>query len=257
MNKIISYIKTLHAMTKWPIVGLTIVLSIIFFAILVLVGMLANKMPAIEPVHVFLSLIPFIILLIVSGQLKELRGPGGIGLILREQVENKISTEYEDKPLEVEEGVDYEKGGMMALHNVIATNPPTSMSFIISKTNYYNDAVIQNQVEQLLKYPEFRYIVFTDSNKNFLGAMDAREFMMMIRSRRNIVEELESGFILEHPNVLRAKVDKSSTNRKALSIMEASNINKLAVVDADHRFIGVVTQDEIVRRILARVIKEA
>lgn len=66
-----------------------ILLSLAFFLLLLLIVIGSNQLLPegkfkIENIHIFISLIPFFILLILSDKLKEIKGPGGIGLSMRQ-----------------------------------------------------------------------------------------------------------------------------------------------------------------------------
>ncbi|NBB74293.1 MAG: hypothetical protein GVY35_11520, partial [Bacteroidetes bacterium] len=66
-----------------------------------------------------------------------------------------------------------------------------------------------------------------------------------------------NGTILQHPAAIRGSVARTATNRQALRRMDALNLSELAVLDEADRFAGTITQDEIVRKILANVIRES
>ena len=105
--------------------------------------------------HLFLALVPFIILLIVSGKLKEIRGPGGISLSLKDEAERTISPEYEDTPIQVEPEIMQAKGGMDSLRRMITENPPTTLSFQVGMPGYYSQSAILEYIRELQQNPEF------------------------------------------------------------------------------------------------------
>ena len=111
-----------------------LVVSFVFFVILFVVVYLLYLFPKdnpfkIEPIHVFIALVPFVILLIMSGKLQEIKGPGGITLTLKNEAYKPISPEYEERPLEFEPEITVEKGGLDSLRNKVRKNPPTTLSF--------------------------------------------------------------------------------------------------------------------------------
>lgn len=71
-------------MSNLKVIAHTILLSMVFFLLLIIVSTsgLFAKAPGLkfDATHLFVALVPFIILLIISGKLKEIRGPGGIEL---------------------------------------------------------------------------------------------------------------------------------------------------------------------------------
>jgi CBS domain-containing protein len=56
--------------------------------------------------------------------------------------------------------------------------------------------------------------------------------------------------------VVTASVVVGATNQQALSEMDRLDTNTLAVVNRHEEYVGVITQDEIVRKVLARVLRE-
>ncbi len=237
-------------------VGITIIGSLVFLCLLYGMANVHYAVPAltpeIEPVHVFIALVPFAILLAASGQLKEIRGPGGIALLLRSEAQRSISLEVPEMELEVQPEVVEEKGGTDRLRALLARNPPTTLSFEIGKRDYYARRAIEEYVRELERYPHFRNIIFVDRDGGFKGLMTAADYRVLLQSD-DIVSKIETGEILRDPRVIMDSVEAGSTNRQALSAMDRVGANSLAVVDRRARFVGVVTQDEIVRRMLASV----
>jgi predicted transcriptional regulator len=87
--------------------------------------------------------------------------------------------------------------------------------------------------------------------------MHAADFERLLDTADDIVEHIENGTILQHPAAIRGSVARTATNRQALRRMDALNLSELAVLDEADRFAGTITQDEIVRKILANVIRES
>lgn len=140
---------------------------------------------------------------------------------------------------------------------MLATNPPTTLSFVVGRPHAYARSVIQRYVDALSTTPQFRHILFKDDVGAFLGYMPASVFKQLLDANDDIVDRIESGAILQHRAVIRGSVAQTATNRQALHRMDALNLSELAVLDADGRFVGTITQDEIVRKILASVIQES
>lgn len=92
-------------MLRNRVIPQTVVISAAYLLVLYLIGESGVKL---EAIHIFIALVPFIILLVVSGKLKEIRGPGGTGLILRDEVRKSVSLEQS------EEKVDYQQDEVIA-----------------------------------------------------------------------------------------------------------------------------------------------
>ena len=247
-------------MSTFKAITQTVLISIIFFLILFILSsenFFANQLRfRSELLRVVLALIPFVIWLIVSGKLKEIRGPGGIRLSMREEVQKPVSPELIGMALEVEPAIVVQKEGIHGLRNRITQKPPSTLSFEVGKKNYYGQWAIEKYIRELEKHLVFRFILFTDADGKFKGCMKVGDFKTVLQTG-NIVEKLENGQILTAPRVIRNSVQLTSTNKKALNEMDKANSSMLPVVDREGKFIGVVTQEEIFRRILTKVLREA
>ena len=242
-------------MSTLKTVGVTIIGSLVFLGLLYAIVNVHYTLPAltpeIEPVHVFIALVPFAILLAASGQLKEIRGPGGLGLLLRGEVQRPI-LEVSEARLEVRPEVVAPKGDQERLRELIAATLPTTLSFEIGKRRYYTQSMIEHYIRELKRYPRFRNVLFVDGGGSFMGFMRLRDYMELLQSG-DIVSKIENREILEDPRVVKDTVEIGSTYREALAAMERVASSRLAVVDKHRRFVAVVMQDEIVRRILTNV----
>ena len=104
----------------------TVVFSVVFLLVLVIIGLTKWS---VEPIHVLIALMPLIILLIVTGKLKEIKGPGGIELTLQEEAKKHISPLIEQSPLEIKPELIREKSTVGQLKNLIKRPLPTTLSF--------------------------------------------------------------------------------------------------------------------------------
>lgn len=239
----------------------TSAISATFFVVLFLVSYVGSMAPTdggikIEPIYVFIALVPFIVLLIASGKLKEVKGPGGIALLMRDEAEREISLEVEDNALEIDPQIVQEKGGMGSLAYMISESPPTALSFVLEKKNYYGSYAIEGYLNELGKLSEFRHVIFVSEDGKFSGYMKVGDFTSIVE-KGGVVEELESASIMQSKNMHKESIKISSSNREALSVMEKTNVNELAVVDSENRFLGIINQEQIVRKILSRIVREA
>lgn len=247
-------------MSTFKAIRQTVFISMMFFLILFILSsenFFANQLRfKLETLRVFLALIPFVIWLIVSGKLKEIRGPGGIGLSMRDEVQKPVSPELIEMPLEVDPAIVQQKVGIDGLRDRIAWNPPSTLSFEAGKKNYYKEGMIKRYIWELERHRVFRFILFNDADGKLKGCMKVSDFKTVLQTG-NIVQNLESGQILKDPRVIRNSAQLTSTNKQALKEMDKANSSMLPVVDREGKFIGIVTQEEIVRKILTRVLREA
>jgi CBS domain-containing protein len=239
----------------------TVIISVAFFVILYLVVYTDLLIPKesglkLEPMHVFVALVPFVVLLIASGKLKEIKGPGGITLSLRDEVRKQITIGFEDEPLKIDPETIHPKDGIEALKRRIADNPPTTLSFQIERRGYYAQWAIVEYIKELKQCPGFRHILFIDKDGQFRGYMNVEDYTRLLYSESDLVSDLESGRVLQQKGVKKDSIRMTFTNKQTLDTMENKNINELAVVDESNRFVGIVTQEEIVRKILTKIMRE-
>ncbi len=247
-------------MSKFKVIIQTVVISLTFFVILFIISsenLFTNQLGfKIESLHVFIALIPLVIWLIVSGKLKEIKGPGGIGLSMRDEVQKPVSPDLTETTLKIDKAIVREKGGLDELRSRISQVHPTTLSFVVGKKEYYGQWAIGEYIRELGEYPKFRFILFTDAKGKFKGCMKVSDYKNLLQTS-DVVEMIESGRILNDDRVIRNSVQITSTNKQALIEMDRVNVNMLAVVDHKDKFIGVITQDEIVRNIITKVLREA
>lgn len=239
----------------------TILLSIIFFLVLSLIvfgsqHLSPNGKIKIETIHIVISLIPFMIMLILSDKLKEIKGPGGIGLSMRDEASKALAPQYEDETIEVNPEVTLEKGGEESLRSAIQNKQTTTLSLTVGRESYYNQEAINYYIHELEKKQELHFIIFNDIAGRFQGFMNVKDYKQY-EETGNVVNDLETGQILNHSDVTTHSINLGESNKTALNLMDKTNNSRLAVIDSRGRFIGVTTQDEIVRKILSKVIREA
>lgn len=235
--------------------------SIAFFALLTAVTAIAWSFQAppdraIEAIYVAIALAPFVFYLFVGDKLKQFKG-GGIELTLRDEAAKEVEAVTDDAAIEFTPASANEKAGYGALEHMLATEPPTTLAFVVGHPNRYARSAIQTYIDALTTTPQFRHVLFKDTTERFLGYMPASVFRQLLDADDEIVDRIESGTILQHGAVIRGSVARTATNRQALHRMDALNVSELAVLDDAERFVGTITQDEIVRKILANVIRAA
>jgi len=235
--------------------------TIAFFALLALVTAVAwafqePERRSLDAIYVAVALAPFVFYLFAADKLKQFKG-GGIELTLRDEAAKEVEAVADDTPIEFTAASPNEKSGLGALQHMLDTDPPTTLAFIVGRTGYYARAAIQQYIEALSATPQFRHVLFKDPEDQFLGYMHAADFERLLDTADDIVEHIENGTILQHPAAIRGSVARTATNRQALRRMDALNLSELAVLDEADRFAGTITQDEIVRKILANVIRES
>jgi hypothetical protein len=235
--------------------------TIAFFALLALVTAVAwsfqeTSARTLDTIYVVIALAPFVFYLFAADKLKQFKG-GGIELTLRDEAAKEVEAVTDDAPIEFTPASANEKSSIGALDRMLRTEPPTTLAFVVGRENYYAQYAIQEYIDALSDTPQFRHVLFKSPDEKFLGYMHAVDFKRLLDTTDDIVQRIENETILQHPAVIRGSTARSATNRQALHRMDALNLSELAVLDEHERFAGTITQDEIVRKILANVIRES
>ena len=214
---------------------------------------LTNTSPAgikLDPTLVVVALIPFIVWLVISGRVKEFKGPGGLDVILRDTANDKIPTEL--GPLPIEPAITIDKASEAALE-MIEREHPTSLSFQLGKHNYSNQ-IISRYLDALESNPKFNMIIFTDEAKRLKGMMKARDFHTLHERDQATSIKIASGEILQAPGVITNSIQQNSTNKEALEQMNKTGTDVLPVVDAQGKYVGYVRRDRILGDVIAKLL---
>jgi predicted transcriptional regulator len=71
-----------------------------------------------------------------------------------------------------------------------------------------------------------------------------------------VVDEIETGEIIDRAIVRTEAIGSDSTNRECLQEMDDRNVTELAVVDSENTFVNIVTQDAIIRKLMSSALSE-
>jgi CBS domain-containing protein len=256
-------------------VGQTLVLSVAFYLVLFALYVLTNP-PTLTEEHVLIALVPFVILLVSSGKLREIRGPGGLLLTLQNEARSDILPEFTED-IQMSDQRPMEKGGAIdpEFEAEIERRRPTSLTFTLGRRGYYDFDLITQYVEVLTRRsPAFRYVVFLGRDDRFAGFVTVADFRAILDAdlaaafrrgasydylpeRTSVVERIEDGDILNAAGVVTASVRQGATNEDALETMAEAGVDRLAVLDDRDRFLGVVTQDRIGRSMLLELFQRS
>jgi hypothetical protein len=161
-------------------------------ALIVFITSISTDFAKLEPIHVFVALVPFIVLLVVSGRLGEVTAPGGISFKMRDEVRKPVLPEATGMELEVDPAITMEKGAIPAIQDRIAQNPPTALSLKVQWSGYYSEFAIRQYLEELRQYPGFRNILFTDKEGRFKGLMRAQRISRLSWKKKTLFLSLRA-----------------------------------------------------------------
>jgi len=213
---------------------------------------------------ILLALIPVAIWLVTSGQVKVLEF-GGFKIesafaeastaMIGPQV-NAVAT------LPVTNLEAQTKGAVSNIPRLISREVE-ALTFLIDHGGYYGPA-IQEYLDQLTRYPFFKYVVINESSGKLFGIANARNFyadysgQYAEHSLDDFAKWLNQGdrkALAKIPDLLTQKdaVLKTTDRKDALGRMEKLNIESLPVVDADSTLIGVVDRSRVASSLILEV----
>lgn len=261
-----------------------------FFGILTLLVVLGAQFDSppesvIRPIYVVVALIPIVLYLVATKQLQRLGG-AGFEVQFREQALKTVSfgtiSDILNYPAEItipNETDDPASTSIKPLEVAFPDDPPTALTLEIGRPKFYDPSIIEDYISRLAVFPKFQYLVFTDADRTFQGFMTVEEFnnqyytpdqeltgldalglddlkQDVLPDVETFVAELGSGEILDRAFVNLAFTTVRSSNKDALDQMNDYQVSELAVVDTNQEFVGVVTENEIVREILSAVLEK-
>lgn len=244
----------------------TVVISVVFY--LVLFGLLVLtdvNAPTLE--LVFIALVPFIVLLVASGRIQELRF-GDLSMKFQQAVQGGISPDITSEPFEVEQADVEVKGGPDKIERMIE-GKRSSLAFRIG--SWYSTDLIRRYLRRNLREnPEFRYVLFNERDGRFRGFMNAADFVAYVWLRAGddgggqgtgddgdpVVTAIRDGEILEEETVIKTRIQVGSTLGEAMRKLDATDSDTLAVVDTDDEFVGVLSSENVTSQVLGRLMSD-
>lgn len=195
-------------------------------------------------------LVPFLIVMGFSGQLRKVTGgPGGIEILFREAQSTIRPVALEEKVYDVEPH-SVEAAVVDYTQYVDEFEDRTVLSFRLGMAPFTED------IDGFLTHmPQLEYVIFTDEWTEFRGLMTAADFRSVYQTNRDaMVERIDSGEVLEIADVVTTTLPMQATNAEALKVMNAEGVDKLGVVDDEEMFYGVITQDGISKEMLLGIL---
>lgn len=233
----------------------TTVTIIALYFILIFVGNNVLHITITDSSAVFLSLIPFVAYLILSGKIREFKG-GGIEVKFKEAIEKEVNF----KPERVHY-IGYTmvgKGSRKALSNTILEimkSPFAALSLTIGQ--HYDYTLLRDYLKELVQFGFFKHVLFIDNNSKLQGFMLARVLLSYLRKDQmgnQIINLMESGRIREIEGFRKDFVKNTASGREALHRLETERIVDIAVVDENNHFLGFTDREIIVTKAVSALL---
>jgi CBS domain-containing protein len=218
-----------------------------------------------------LLIIPALLYLLLSGQVKDLKGPAGLELTLAEVANQNIPLPDEadsTRELSFEKVAAIEKGRTATLDERIRTIPPNApvvLTFTLGSD--IDGPHAANYARRLTQLRRFRYIAILDSKGKLVSYMEEAAFRHIIDATDpsavasgmtliNNIREKHIGDVMEFPGMILHRVSPRTTIVQALRKMERTHLNALLVVEKG-AIVGIAERDHLANQLLLSLIDRA
>ena len=205
-----------------------------------------------ESSAIFLSVMPFIVYLILSGKIQEFKG-GGIEVKFKEAFEKNVRFKPEQAHY-----MDYHiigKGSRKVLSNVIletTRSPFTTLSLTIGQ--HYDYTLLRDYLKELLNFDFFKYVIFIDNNSKLQGFISARVLLSHLREDQmglQVISLIQQGGIREVEGFRKDFVKNTASNKEVLDKLEKGRITDVAVIDESNGFLGFTDRETIITQVVS------
>lgn len=210
----------------------------------------------------FLIVVPGLLYLMLSGKIREIRGPGGWVASFAEAASKAVGTglgtDYDT--LSYEEIQPIEKGRVDQLEGRLRkldASRPIALTVVLDPHRYYDDQALSRYLDQFGHYPSFRLVVFLDAEHRYLAHMrtDTLKGLLLVQESAgpfmNVLNGAEASELLKYPGVATDAVRVGTTNAQALQEMARRNADALVVIDEEKHLKGIVEREQLTTQMLA------
>ena len=206
-----------------------------------------------ESVLVSLLLLPLLVYVILSGKIQELKAPGGIEAKFSGLANQSVSAASESVKPETDELQSVLKDSSMALDvktQELDGSKPILMLMDLGNGRYDTEAALK-YIEVLSQFRNFKFVVFLDKRKRFIGYMSAWAVKGLLQKRElgdEFIDAVNRGLSAEltrYPGFETQTITTSWTNANALQEMVRKNVEALVVIDGNRHIEGVVEREQI------------
>jgi hypothetical protein len=258
---------TKKALASW---GLSLLLLALGILVIWIVRYWVNegRDPPTEPVGdtvlVFLLVMPILIYAIISGILKEFRGPGGWGASFNSVATTSVGDTLAHSQVSVDDdtvqiippdGTEIHQVKAPELDELDETRPIV-ITVTFGKGGRYTVAGLHDYVEQYYRYRSFELVVFLTSGKQFVAFMPAwaaKQILNDLKRKSAFVEAINEGDpdkLYTCPGVVSKAISTKSTNAEALREMIEQNSRFLVITDEKNRLKGIAEREQVIGKMV-------
>jgi hypothetical protein len=203
---------------------------------------------------VSLLLLPLLVYVILSGRIQELKAPGGLEAKFSTIANQSISVASEKVKPETDELQSVLKESTVPLEQKVQElddSKPILMLMELGSNSYGVEAAIK-YIEVLSQFRNFKFVVFLDYRKRFVGFMSAWSVKTLLQKRGlgddfiNAVNRGLSADLMRYPGFETQAITTTWPNVNALQEMVRRNVDALLVINDKKQIEGVVEREQII-----------
>jgi hypothetical protein len=220
-----------------------------------------------DAVFISLLLLPAVTYMVVSGRIKELKGPGGLEASFYEVATSTVNPTIEPVATDPSDLQLIPKGPIDALQTIkqnIDESKPGVMVLELGDGSHhssYDLGALRAYFEALSSYRNFKFVVFTGLDHKVIAYMPAWTVNNLISTDAlgeefiTVINRGDSRKLLMYPGIIDHIIDTGKTNADALREMMDQNLEALVVVDGQRRLQGIVEREQVLSRMLLALTK--
>jgi len=245
-----------------------VVFGLLFSAFSLLVVWIAQSIFRIEQDAVLLSLIflPVLVYLIVAEKILELKGPGGFEAKMAETRSQTLISETRSMTETIAPSVDdmviVQKDAIAALGHIkqqLESGQPNPFSLELMLGQQYTRTGLEEYFRMLMQFPDFKYVIFIDSNRKLVGYMRSWTLKNILANDQTAercllgIRENDLRILREFPGFFEKSMSPKATYLEALQEMTENNQEALLVVDDERKVAGFVERDYILGKMMLAI----
>lgn len=244
------------------ILPISIAIFLLIILLMVIMRMRTGGKFEVKSPDILIAFIPIAMWMVFSGQVKVIEFAGfRIESAFIEALGAKVK---EQAKLPVEEIATEPKAGLGKIRELIS-NKTEGLSFSLGR-GYYVGSIIDEYLNELTRYPFFKYVVINDQTGKFYGLIEAGHLQSSLSQpayKANFddfarwLNRADRTALSNIPGFIGNKhtITKDTEKQTALQEMEDWDLNTLPVLNEKKEFFGVVERNRLISSLILEVAK--
>ena len=205
--------------------------------------------------------LPMIVYALVSGNLISFTMPGGVEAKFAAVSEKRIDPK--SMAITAEEATIIEKAGIEHLSEalpVLRGANPIMLTLTVGNGGY-SPSMLLTYLNALRTLPNFKFLVFLDSDHRLVGYMTASTAAQILSDAPTaglLVGDISANRLNEithFPGVVTRSLPSTASNRDALELMAEANLDAAVVTDTDRHVQGLIERNQVMSTLILALAK--